>query len=159
MTTSAITVVLFQFWVSRLIKKRPPFLLMAFGTVFYMIGFVLFGVFTAYLLFALNIVIITIGEMIVVPTSQYLVANFAPADKRGRYMAIAGLSWAIPQTIGPGAAGYLLDNYNPNLLWFVGGALCGLSVLAYYALHVRLGARPQFAPAKEESLPLGATTD
>ncbi len=159
MTTSAITVVLFQFWVSRLIKKRPPFLMMAFGTVFYMMGFVLFGVFTAYLLFALNIVIITIGEMIVVPTSQYLVANFAPADKRGRYMAIAGLSWAIPQTIGPGAAGYLLDNYNPNLLWFVGGALCGLSVLAYYFLHLRLGARPQFAPAREESMPLAATTD
>jgi MFS family permease len=39
MTTSAITVVLFQFWVSRLIKHRPPFLMMAFGTVFYMIGF------------------------------------------------------------------------------------------------------------------------
>ena len=39
MTTSAITVVIFQFWVSRIIKHRPPFLMMAFGTVFYMIGF------------------------------------------------------------------------------------------------------------------------
>jgi len=159
MTTSAITVVIFQFSVSRLIKKRPPFLMMAFGTVFYVIGFVLFGIFATYILFALNIVIITIGEMIVVPTSQSLVANFAPADKRGRYMAIAGLSWAIPQTIGPGAAGYILDNYNPNLLWFIGGALCGLSVLAYYALHLRLGARLQFAPAQEEGQPLPAATD
>jgi len=65
-------------------------------------------------------------------------------------MAIAGLSWAIPSTIGPGAAGYILDNYNPNWLWYIGGALCGLSVLAYYALHLRLGAKPEFAPAKEE---------
>jgi MFS family permease len=159
MTTSAITVVLFQFWVSRLIKHRPPFLMMAFGTVFYMIGFALFGVVTVYALFALNIVIITIGEMIVVPTSQALATNFAPETMRGRYMAIFGLSWAIPSTVGPGAAGYILDNYNPNLLWFIGGALCGLSVLAYYALHLRLGTRPQFAPAQKEGQPLTAISD
>ena len=159
MTTSAITVVIFQFWVSRIIKYRPPFLMMAIGTVFYMLGFALFGVVTAYFLFALNIVIITIGEMIVVPMSQAIAANFAPETMRGRYMAIFGLSWAIPATIGPGAAGYILDNYNPNLLWYIGGALCGFSVAAYYFLHLRLGTRPQFAPAKEEAMPLAATTD
>jgi MFS family permease len=130
--------------------------MMAIGTVFYMIGFVLFGVFTTLVMFAINIVIITIGEMIVVPTSQALVAGFAPEEMRGRYMAVAGLSWAIPQTIGPGAAGYILDNYNPNLLWYLGGALCGLSVLAYYVLHLRLGGRKEFAPAQEEVIPLAA---
>ena len=159
MTTSAITVVLFQFWVSRTIKYRPPFLMMAIGTVFYMIGFALFGIVTAYFLFALNIVIITIGEMIVVPTSQAIATDFAPESMRGRYMAIFGLSWAIPSTIGPGAAGYILDNYNPNLLWYIGGALCGLSVLAYYALHLRLGTKPEFAPAREDAVPFAATTD
>ncbi len=153
MTTSAITVVLFQFWVSRLIKIRPPFLMMALGTLFYMIGFTLFGVFTAYVLFALNIVIITIGEMILVPTSQTLAANFAPEDLRGRYIAVFGLAWAIPATIGPGAAGYIIDNFNPNLLWYLGGLLCAVSALAYYILHLRLSTRPQFASAKKESQP------
>jgi len=159
MTTSAITVVIFQLWVSRLIKYRPPFLMMAIGTIFYMIGFTLFGIVMAYALFALNIVIITIGEMIVVPMSQAIAANFAPESMRGRYMAIFGLSWALPSTIGPGAAGYILDHYNPNLLWYLGGAICGLSVLAFYFLHLRLGARQEFVPAHEESLPLPATTD
>jgi MFS family permease len=159
MTTSAITVVIFQFWVSRLIKVRPPFLMMAFGTIFYMIGFALFGAVSVYALFALNIVIITIGEMIVVPTSQAIATNFAPEHMRGRYMAIFGLSWAIPSTIGPAAAGYILDNYNPDLLWFIGGALCGISVLAYYALHLRLGARRRFAPASQDGQPLQATSD
>ncbi|RPI94085.1 MAG: MFS transporter [Chloroflexi bacterium] len=159
MTTSAITVVIFQFWVSRVIKYRPPFLMMAIGTVFYMIGFALFGVFATYFLFALNIVIITIGEMIVVPTSQTIAANFAPEAMRGRYMAMFGLSWAIPSVVGAGAAGYILDNYNPNLLWYIGGAICGLSVLAYYTLHLRLGTRKQFIPVKEEAGPLPATTD
>jgi MFS family permease len=153
MTASAITVVIFQFWVSRLIKPHPPFLIMAFGTGFYVIGFTLFGVFTTYILFVLNIVIVTIGEMIVVPTSQALAANFAPEDMRGRYMAVYGLSWAIPSTIGPAAAGYILDNYNPNLVWYIGGALCLLSVLGYYALHLKLGKRERFLPSPPVSQP------
>jgi len=159
MTTSAITVILFQFWLTRTIKHQPPFLMMAFGTIFYVIGFTLFGLVTTFVLFALNIVIITIGEMIVVPTSQALVAGFAPEEMRGRYMAVSGLSWAIPSTIGPAAAGYILDNYNPNLLWYIGGVLCGISVLAYYILHLRLGTRQEFAPAKEEASLLPATSD
>lgn len=156
MTTSAITVVIFQFFVSRIIKHRPPFLMMALGTAFYVVGFTLFGIVTTYVLFALNIVIITIGEMIVMPMSQAIAANFAPEDMRGRYMAVFGLTWAIPSTIGPGAAGYILDNYNPNLLWYIGGVLCGLAVLAYYALHLRLGAKQQFAPAPDEADPVPA---
>lgn len=159
MMASAITVVIFQFSLTRTIKHHPPFLMMAFGTIFYAIGFLLFGFFTTFILFALNIVIITIGEMIVVPTSQSLVAGFAPDDMRGRYMAIAGLSWAIPSTIGPGLAGYIMDNYNPNLVWYIGGALCGLSVLAYYALHLRLGAKLEFAPEQKIGQPLPASTD
>jgi len=159
MSTSAITVILFQFWLTRKIKHQPPFLMMAFGTIFYVIGFTLFGLVTTFILFALNIVIITIGEMIVVPTSQALVAGFAPEEMRGRYMAVSGLSWAIPSTIGPAAAGYVLDNYNPNLLWYIGGILCGLSVLAYYFLHLRLGNRQEFSPVEDEALPLAALTD
>ena len=151
MTTSAITVVIFQFWVSRIIKHRPPFLMMAIGTAFYVVGFTLFGIVTTYVLFALNIVIITIGEMIIMPMSQAIAANFAPEAMRGRYMAVFGLIWALPATIGPGAAGYILDNYNPNWLWYIGGLLCIVAVLAYYAMHIRLGAKPEFAPAPDEA--------
>jgi MFS family permease len=146
MTSSAITVVLFQFWVSRKLRNRAPFLMMAFGTLFYMVGFTMFGLVSVYPLFVAAIVIITIGEMIVVPVSQGLAANFAPEEMRGRYMAVFGLSWAIPSTIGPGAAGYIMDNFNPNLLWYIGGVLCAASALSYWMLHLRLGKRERFIP-------------
>ncbi|MDQ2691678.1 MAG: MFS transporter, partial [Chloroflexota bacterium] len=159
LTTSAITVVIFQFWVSRLIKHRPPFLMMAVGTAFYMVGFTLFGVVAAYWLFMLNIVVITIGEMIVMPVSQAIASNFAPDAMRGRYMAVFELSWTIPSTLGPGAAGYILDHYNPDFLWYISGAVCALSVLAFYVLHLRLGARREFIPAEKEPMPVPAPTD
>jgi MFS family permease len=153
LTSSAITVVLFQFWVTRRIKGRPAFLIMALGTVFYAIGFSMFGLISAYSLFILAIVVITIGEMIIMPTSQALAANFAPVEMRGRYMAVYGLCWAIPSMFGPGAAGWILDNFNPNLLWYIGGALCILSAVSFLGLHFRLGSQVRFAARVEEELP------
>jgi MFS family permease len=151
LTTSAVTVILFQFSISRFIKKRPPFLLMAAGTLFYMVGFSMFGFVSVFWLFALAIVIITFGEMILMPTSQALTANFAPEDMRGRYMAVYGLAWSVPSTIGPGLAGVILDNFNPNLLWYIGGVLCAFSAVSFYALQVRLGQKERFIPKEEEA--------
>ncbi len=159
LTTSAVTVILFQFGVTRFTKRRPPFLMMAGGVLFYLVGFGMFGVVSLYWLFALAIFIITVGEMIVMPTTQALAANFAPADMRGRYMAVFGLSWALPATIGPGAAGYILDHYNPNLLWYVGAALCAVSALSFYALHLRLGAQERFVRVSEPAAEVAAAGD
>ena len=150
MSSSAITVIIFQFWVTRRIKHRPPFLMMAFGSIFYMVGFGLFGFVAAYWLFVLNIVIVTIGEMIIMPTSQALAANFAPEDMRGRYMAVFGTTWGVPAIFGPGLAGLVLDNMNPNLVWYIAGLLCAIAAFAYYFLHLRLGMRKRFSPAPAE---------
>jgi len=149
MTTSAITVILFQFWVSRNIKHRPPFGIMAVGTLFYMLGFSMFGFVSIYWLFMSAIVVITIGEMLIMPTSQTLAANFSPVEMRGRYMAIFGLTWLLPSTFAPMLAGLILDNLNPDLLWYVGGVLCAVAATAFYALHLRLGKQERFIPVTE----------
>lgn len=151
MTVSAITVILFQLPVSKRIKVRPPFLIMAIGTLFYMIGFTMFGFVSAYWMFASAIVVITIGEMLIMPTSQTLAANFAPAEMRGRYMAVFGLSFMIPSTFAPMAAGFILDNLNPNLLWYIGGMLCAVSAFSYWILHLRLGKQARFIPQTDSS--------
>jgi MFS family permease len=150
LTSSAIVVILFQFSMTRWIKKKPAFKMMALGTLFYMLGFSMFGFVGSYWLFVLAIVVITVGEMIVVPTSQSLAVIVAPEDMRGRYMGVFGITWMIPATIGPGAAGVILDNYNPNLLWYIGGVLCAVSALAYYGLHLKIGRQVRFQPAPEE---------
>jgi len=147
LTVSAITVILLQFPTTRLIKVRPPFLMMAFGTIFYIIGFGMFGFVSAYWLFVAAIAIVTVGEMIVVPTSSALAANFAPVAMRGRYMAVFSLVWVVPAAVGPVTAGYILDNFDPNLLWYIGGGLCAIAAVAFYLLHLRLGTRKRFASA------------
>jgi MFS family permease len=155
LTISAITVVLTQLWVTQKTKGKPPFLMMALGTVFYMIGFTMFGLVNAYVLFAAAIIIITIGEMIVVPVSQYLAAKFAPEDMRGRYMAFFSLAWSLPSSIGPWAAGMILDHYNPNLVWYAGGVISAVAVLGFVLLNVKLHKQTRFIPQpKEASIPM-----
>ena len=150
MSSSAMTVVLFQFSVSRFIKRYPPFLMMATATFFYMIGFTMYGFVATIPLFIVAMIIITIGEMVGMPTSNSLAAAFAPEDKRARYMAIFGLTWAVPSMIGPWAAGLVMDNYNPNYIWYIGGVLCVFAILAFFFLHLRLGSKQKFQPAKVE---------
>lgn len=144
MSSSAVTVVIFQFWVTRVIKKYPPFLMMATATFFYMIGFTMYGFVATVPLFILAMVIITIGEMVGMPTSNVLAASFAPEEMRARYMAVFGLTWTVPSMIGPWAAGLVFDNYNPNYVWYIGGVLCVVAIVAFYYLHIRLGAKEEF---------------
>ena len=135
LTSSAITVIIFQFWVTRRVKKYPPMLMMALGSAFYLVGFSMYGLVSIFALFIAAMVLITIGEMIVMPVSQALAANFAPEDMRGRYMAIFSLAWAAPSTFGATAAGIIMDNYNPNWVWYIAGMICTIAVLGFLWLH------------------------
>ena len=69
---------------------------------------------------------------------------------RARYMAVFGLTWTVPSMIGQLAAGLVFDNYNPNYVWYIGGVLCVVAMLAFYFLHIRLGSKPNFQPAKAD---------
>src|SRR6266498_80314 len=147
LSITGLEVVLFQIWISRIIRKYPPFLMMTLGALFFMAGFAMIGFVRGFTFFLLAVVIATIGEMVMFPTNKALAANFAPTEMRGRYMAVYDLGWTIPATFGPAAAGIILDNYNPNLLWYIGGILCAVSAVCFYALHLWLGRQKRFVPA------------
>ena len=132
---NAVIVVLFQFWVTRRLEKYKPFLMMAAGSLLYAIGFAMYGFVTGFAFFVSAMIIITIGEMVVSPFQQSLVASFAPESMRGRYMAVSGLSWSISFTVGPYFAGLILDSANPGLLWIFCGLIGMLATLGFVLLN------------------------
>jgi MFS family permease len=135
LSINAIIVVLFQFWVTRRLEKYKPLLMMAAGSLLYAIGFAMYGFVPTFALFVVAMIVITIGEMVVSPFQQSLVASFAPEDMRGRYMAVSGLSWSISFTVGPYFAGLLLDSANPSLLWAACGIIGMLATLGFVTLN------------------------
>ncbi len=153
MSLNATTVVLLQFWITRKLRVYPPMLIMALGTLFYMIGFGMFSFIAGLPLFAFAMLLITFGEMIVMPVSNALVARFAPEQMRGRYMAVFALCWQVPSAVGPWAAGIILDNFDPHLIWVLCAGISATAIAGFLLLHSFTRARfaRQAAPAPSPS--------
>ena len=149
LSINASMVVLLQFWITRRIKRFQPMKIMAWGMVIYAIGFSIYGFVSSFWLFIAAIVIITIGEMLVTPTGQAVVAKLSPEHMRGRYMAVFEFSWTIPTAIGPLAAGLVMDNYNPNWVWYACGIIMLLSASIFAGLQLR--AADSFSAVNGES--------
>ncbi len=137
MSLNAALVVLFQFPITRRISRFRPMLVMAAGSLLYAVGFGAYGFVTTYGLFLGAMVIITLGEMLVVPVSQSIVARMAPETMRGRYMAVYGLSWGVPFGIGTVLAGLVMDYYDPRWVWYAAGIIGFGVTLAYLVLYKR----------------------
>jgi MFS family permease len=139
LSLNAAMVVLFQFAITRRVSRFRPLLIMTVGTLLYAVGFALYGFVSAYWLFLGAMVVITIGEMLVSPVSQAIVARLAPEAMRGRYMATYGFSWVLPTAIGPLLAGLVMDNVDPRWVWYSAGLLGLVAAAAFYLLELRTG--------------------
>ena len=152
LSMNALMVVVFQFWIARKVSKYAPMKMMAFGTLFYMIGFGMYGFVSEAYLFFIAMVIITVGEMIVTPVGQAAAASFAPEDKRGRYMAVYSFQWTIPNLFGILVAGLVMEHLGPNWVWYLAGILSLISVVGFWLLHGAAKRRfsKEIEPIKEE---------
>jgi predicted MFS family arabinose efflux permease len=76
---------------------------------------------------ALIVLVFVIGEMLWVPTSQAVVAAFAPADIRGAYMGVFGGSWQAAWALTPFFGLQLRSALGDAAMW---RAVAAVSVLA-----------------------------
>lgn len=129
MATNAAMVVVFQYAVTRRTSRRAALPVLAVGSLFYAAGVAAVGWSAAFLGFWLSMVVLTIGEMIMIPTSTTLTANLAPSDMRGRYMGIYTVSWGVAVGFGPVLGGVLNDRVAPVAIWY-GAALLGMAAAA-----------------------------
>ena len=157
LSMNAAMVVLFQFWITRRVKNFSPIIMTAIGTLLYAIGFSMYGFISSDIMIFIAMIIITIGEMIRAPFALSIVSDVAPEDKRGRYMAVFGFSWAFPTLFGIFVAGLILDNLNPNIVWYGGGLFCILGVLFYVFLDKPF--KKRINQSKEEKIALEVTTE
>ena len=135
LSMNAIMVVFLQFWISKKVSKYPPMKVMAYGGLFLMVGFGMYGFISEVYLFFIAMAIITVGEMIWFPVGQVAVASFAPEDKRGRYMAVFQFQWAIPNLFGVLAAGLVMEFIGPNWVWYLAGILSIISIIGFLMLN------------------------
>jgi len=83
----------------------------------------------------------TAGEIGVSSSAPALVADFAPADRRGAYQGTYQLAWAVAFTVAPMLGSLVLAHLGAPALWFCCLAIC----LAAAALHLKVTARRQLS--------------
>ena len=68
-------------------------------------------------LYALSIVVWTIGEMAFIPTAVTVVADLAPAELRGSYQGAYRITWGACAFLAPLVGGAVLGRLGPSVLW------------------------------------------
>lgn len=136
MTVNASMAATLQFPATKITKRFPPSLMLALGAVFYAagLGSVAFG--SRFFHFILSMVIMTIGELILMPTAMTMVAAISPADMRGRYMSMYSLTMGAAKGLGPVVGGILNDQIAPVAIW-IGAMIMALMSAGVFLLLYR----------------------
>ena len=125
-TTNALMCVFVQYLVTSITRQHPPLPVLGAGMFIYALGVGSVALMSSFWGFWLSMVILTFGELTLVPTASKYVADLAPADLRGRYMSVHWLGWGLARTLSPIIGGFLNDNITPRAIW-IGGLLIGLT--------------------------------
>lgn len=134
-TANALMCVFVQFSVTRITRKYNTLPVVAVGMLLYAIGVGSVALMTDFWGFLLSMIILTFGELTIVPTASKYVADISPAHLRGRYMSVYWFGWGLARTFAPLLGGYLNDAFFPQAIW-IGGLLIGLiSSTGLFALY------------------------
>jgi MFS family permease len=147
MATNAAMVVVFQYSVTRVTQRHYHLPVLAVGSLFYALGVGSVAWGTGFGAFLVSMIILTIGELIMIPTSTALTANLAPPDMRGRYMSVYGLTWGVAMGIGPVLGGVLNDQVAPVAIWYAGMAFGAVAAVGFMVLGKLVPRRPTAAAA------------
>jgi MFS family permease len=147
--TNALMCVFVQLPVTRLTRGLRPLATLGLGMLIYAMGVGSVAVMGSFPGFWLSMVILTFGELIVMPTGTAFVANRAPVAFRGRYMSVFWMTWGLARALAPLAGGLLSDHLGPRSVW-IGGLLIGLVATLGLALMARYQAQSAPALASEE---------
>jgi MFS family permease len=132
--TNALMCVFVQYFVTLLARRFPPLPVISFGMFIYAIGVGSIVLMSGFWGFWLSMVIITLGELIVIPNSSTYVANRAPEHLRGRYMSVYWLTWGLARAAAPTIGGYLHDQIAPQAIWWGGLGFGLISALGLFLL-------------------------
>jgi len=131
-TTNALMCVFLQYAVTRRTRRHRDLPVIAAGMAVYALGVGSVAFMSSFWGFWLSMVILTLGELILIPTASTYVANRAPADVRGRYMSVYWLSWGLARALAPLLGGFLNDHLSPRSIWYGGLSIGLLSALGLF---------------------------
>lgn len=154
---NGVVIVLLQMPMTRALRGRSNAALLGVGSLVLAWGIGLTVFATSVAVYALTVVIWTLGEIVHAPASMSVVAELAPANARGRYQGMFTLAWSAAAFAGPLVGGLTLQYLGRNTVW-LGCAVLGTVAGAGYYLLLRTRTAPHLPAVvleTERDLPVG----
>lgn len=133
---NALIIVVFEMVTMHRLQGRTPLTVVRLGTLFACAAFVVLpwgaGIGAPWVL--LVVVLITLGEMLFMPTAEGLVANRADEGNRGRYMGLYTLSYSLAFAAAPALGTWIYARHGAAAL----AAACGVSGVVLWLGFTRL---------------------
>ena len=113
--------------------RWPRFRTLAAASLLLGVGFGLPALPAGLGLYALSVLIWTLGEIGGATVAPAVVADLSPADKRGLFQGVFGAAWGLSIFVGPLLGGWAIERLGAHTLWaacFAGGLLLAGGYLA-----------------------------
>ena len=136
-------IVLVSIPISNIAGNWPRFEAMAASAVFLGLGFGFGALANTFPLYAVSVVIWTLGEIAASAVAPAIIADLAPVKLRGLYQGIFGSAWGLSFFVGPLLGGWVYEHLGANVLW--GGCLGLGLVLTLGYLFMRAPAKRRMA--------------
>lgn len=133
---NGVFIVFLQPFVAPFIQRFSRSRVLAVGSALVGAGFGLNAVSSTAPLYALGVLIWTVGEICVLPVANSIVADLAPPHVRGRYQGAYGLSWGVAGFLAPLSGAALYERRGSVALW-VACLVAGLVVAIGHLLLER----------------------
>lgn len=135
--TNALMCVFVQYFVTMFTRRQPAAKMISVGMLVYALGVGSVAMMSSFWGFWASMVILTFGELILIPTGTAFAASRAPDNLRGRYMSIYWLTWGLARAVAPLMGGLLNDLISPKAIWLGGLAFGVTSSVVLFILYRR----------------------
>ncbi|UOE53482.1 MDR family MFS transporter [Cytobacillus oceanisediminis] len=136
-TINALTGLIFMIIFKKLYIKSSAIFLLVVGTLTMALSLLFISFFPSPLWLILCIIGFTVGETLVLPSSDIAIADFVDDQYNGIYYGFSDLSFAVGATLGNFTGTLLLDIYQPNSFvpWVI---FSGIGFLGFFLIRTLL---------------------
>ncbi|MCD7035056.1 MFS transporter [Metabacillus sp. GX 13764] len=150
LTINALMVVILQIPISHAAGKFKPMQVMIFGAIMTAGGLICFGYAAGWFLAAAAMILFTLGEILIFPSSSLIIDDLAQEHLRGTYFGAAQFRRA-GSFMGPIFGGYLLGKAGGMVMFEVIGAITLCSIL-FFLIGSRVQVKLPAVSVKKEML-------
>ncbi len=116
------------------VEPYPPLLMVALGSFFIGLGFLVLPFYISPLTAIVSIILMTIGEMLALPIAIAYCSNRGKTEDQGHYMGLYYSTLSLAVVLAPIIGMACFQRY-PNLLWPLCFVACTLGSIAFIVFH------------------------